>query len=117
MENSKNKPIFIVAFARGGSGILLNVLRSHPLVCSPTGELQEVIYGKRYTHESVLRIMEKRLQSKKLLKSLGPDYFSIENWKPRTQSFSDENEVLLSRIFDREISDYPLRPLNARIAY
>ena len=40
------KPIFIVAFARGGSNILLNLLRSHPEVCSPRGETHEVFRGK-----------------------------------------------------------------------
>ena len=40
------KPIFIVGLSRGGSSILLNILRSHPDVCSPRGETQEVFYGK-----------------------------------------------------------------------
>jgi hypothetical protein len=40
------KPIFIVGLSRGGSSILLNILRSHPDVCSPRGETQEVMYGK-----------------------------------------------------------------------
>jgi hypothetical protein len=40
------KPIFIVGLSRGGSSILLNLLRSHPEVCSPRGETHEVFYGK-----------------------------------------------------------------------
>lgn len=41
------QPIFIVAFARGGSNLLLNLLLSHPDVCIPRGELQQVFKGKR----------------------------------------------------------------------
>jgi len=40
------KPIFIVGFDHGGTNILLNLLRSHPGVCSPRGELTEVFQGK-----------------------------------------------------------------------
>ena len=40
------KPIFIVGLSRGGSSIILNVLRSHPGVCSPRGETNQVFYGK-----------------------------------------------------------------------
>ena len=39
------KPIFIVCFARGGSNILLNLLLSHPDVCVPRGETQQVFQG------------------------------------------------------------------------
>jgi len=40
------RPIFIVGFDHGGTNILLNLLRSHPNVCSPRGELTEVFQGK-----------------------------------------------------------------------
>lgn len=40
------KPIFIVGLSRGGSSIMLNILRSHPVVCSPRGETSQVFYGK-----------------------------------------------------------------------
>jgi hypothetical protein len=40
------RPIFIVGFDHGGTNILLNLLRSHPGVCSPRGELTEVFQGK-----------------------------------------------------------------------
>ena len=40
------RPIFIVGFARGGTNIILNLLRSHPEVCSPRGETDQVFRGK-----------------------------------------------------------------------
>ena len=38
-------PIFVNAFARGGSMILVNLLLSHPNVCCPSGETQKVFRG------------------------------------------------------------------------
>ena len=40
------RPIFIIGFARGGTNIILNLLRSHPDVCSPRGETDQVFRGK-----------------------------------------------------------------------
>lgn len=40
------KPIFIVGLSRGGTSIMLHILRSHPDVCSPRGETNQVFYGK-----------------------------------------------------------------------
>ena len=40
------RPIFLVGLSRGGSSILLHALRSHPDVCSPRGETNQVFYGK-----------------------------------------------------------------------
>jgi hypothetical protein len=39
------KPIFVNAFARGGSNIVVNLLLSHPNVCYPSGEMQKVFRG------------------------------------------------------------------------
>jgi len=41
------KPIFIVGFQRGGTGILMNLLLSHPNVCTPRGETHQVFRGAR----------------------------------------------------------------------
>jgi hypothetical protein len=41
-------PIFINSFARGGSTILMNLLLSHPKVCSSNGEIQKVFKGTRW---------------------------------------------------------------------
>jgi hypothetical protein len=40
------QPVFIIGFDHGGTNILLNLLRSHPDMCSPRGELTEVFQGK-----------------------------------------------------------------------
>lgn len=41
------KPLFINAFARGGSNILMNLLMSHPGVCVSNGETHKVFKGQR----------------------------------------------------------------------
>jgi len=43
---SKSDPIFIIGFTRGGTNILLNLLLSHPKICTVRGELQELFLGK-----------------------------------------------------------------------
>jgi hypothetical protein len=40
------KPIFVVGFARGGTGLLTNILQSHPEVCRIRGELHQVFRGR-----------------------------------------------------------------------
>lgn len=54
-------PIFVNAFARGGSNILVNLLLSHPNVCSPSGEIQEVFRGGTRA-EPQWRTMYKRIR-------------------------------------------------------
>ncbi len=44
MKNKK--PVFIVGLERSGTNIVLNLLRSHPELCSPRGETHEVFMGK-----------------------------------------------------------------------
>jgi hypothetical protein len=51
------RPIFINGFARGGTNILLNILRSHPDVCSPYGETREVFLGTHGINKWVCRIL------------------------------------------------------------
>lgn len=41
----ERRPIFINAFAHGGSNILWNILQSHPRVCSPIYETHELFQG------------------------------------------------------------------------
>lgn len=58
--NMLNKrPIFINAFARGGSNILMNLLLSHPGVCLSDGETHKVFKGTKW--ESPMRRWQKRL--------------------------------------------------------
>lgn len=42
------EPIFIIAFARGGSTIIMNLLLSHPNVCLSNGETHKVFKGTRW---------------------------------------------------------------------
>jgi hypothetical protein len=67
----KNKaPIFINAFARGGSNILWNLLQSHPNVCSPIYETHEIFCDG---------------MNRKILWALGaqPGLFDIYDLSPR----------------------------------
>lgn len=53
------RPIFINAFARGGSNILMNLLLSHPDVCLSDGETHKVFKGTKW--ESPTRRWQKRV--------------------------------------------------------
>lgn len=75
------KPIFIVAFAYGGSNIILNLLRSHPGVCSPRGELNEVFKGR--LDESVPTRIAKTLRYLPVMLAEGKDIFRFNDWGPR----------------------------------
>lgn len=90
------RPIFIVGFQYGGSNILLNLLRSHPNVCSPRGEIQEVFKGKGFPKpkEPLQVFFSKLLGYLPILISQRQDIFSLDLWQPRKQ-FS---ETTISRI-------------------
>jgi len=78
----KNKqPVFIVAFARGGSNILLNLLRSHPDVCSPRGETHEVFRGAEGLsfNDNLIR----RLKYLFIILAERRDVFAVSDWQPR----------------------------------
>lgn len=76
------KPIFIIAFARGGSNILLNLLRSHPQVCSPRGETHEVFKGKGSWEPYQVRLV-KALNYLPIRLMQKEDIFSIKHWGKR----------------------------------
>ncbi len=86
------RPIFIVAFAYGGSNILLNLLRSHPGVCSPRGELNEVFKGK--LDEPILTRIAKTLRYLPCMLAEGGDIFRFNDWEDRKpfKSFT-QNQV------------------------
>lgn len=75
------KPIFIVAFARGGSNIVLNMLRSHPDICSPVGETQEVFHGKGNTGK--VDQIRRRLQYLPIALAEKRNIFSMSQWNLR----------------------------------
>lgn len=52
-------PIFILGMQRGGTNLVLNLLRSHPECCWPDGELHEVIRGRR--DDGVVGIIRKAI--------------------------------------------------------
>jgi len=75
------KPIFIVGLSRGGSSIMLNILRSHPGVCSPRGETQEVFLGKRA--ESLLTRASKIFRYVPIMLLQREHVFSLHNCRVR----------------------------------
>jgi len=95
------RPIFIVAFARGGSSLVLNLLRSHPEVCSPRGEANEVFYGKRRLHESPFTVLAKRWRSRSIFRAEGKAVFRLDNWEPR-RPFAAQSQQAIDRILYHE---------------
>lgn len=91
------KPIFIVGFARGGSNILLNLLRSHPGVCSPRGETHQVFKGIRWHREPPWTILAKRWRYRAIRRLEGRDVFDVDDWTPRPP-FSPETRRRVDRI-------------------
>lgn len=107
MVTRKNRrPIFLVGFARGGSNLLLNMLRSHPEVCSPRGETQEVFLGK--PDESLPTRAAKVLRYLPILVALRGHLLSDRNWRPRPAF----NPAAQHRI-DRILYDEKLRAKGA----
>lgn len=53
------EPIFIYAFARGGSNIIMNLLLSHPSVCLSNGETHKVFKGTKW--DSTWRVIQKKV--------------------------------------------------------
>ena len=98
-------PIFIVSFAYGGSNILLNLLRSHPEVCSPRGELNEVFKGRREEPSSTR--LAKKLRYFPCVIAEGRDVFGFNDWDPRRPF-----KVFTHRIVDRILFDEKLRAIN-----
>jgi hypothetical protein len=89
------RPIFLVGFARGGTNILLNLLRSHPEVCSPRGETQEVFRGK--ASEPFFVRNAKRARYLPILLMERQDVFHHRNWQHRPE-FSPLTRWLTDRI-------------------
>lgn len=97
-------PIFVNAFRRGGSNILVNLLLSHPEVCSPTGELQRVFHGGA-RGERWPRIVYKRLRYGLPLDIVaGPRFFRLDNLGPRPTL-----PVAIRRHVDRALHDEKIR--------
>ncbi len=90
------RPIFVVSFAYGGSNILLNLLRSHPDVCSPRGELNEVFKGKPTERRATRTAKFMRYLPCILIERA--DIFRVQSWaEPRP--FTPLTQHLIDRIF------------------
>ena len=95
------QPIFIVAFAYGGSNILLNLLRSHPQVCSPRGETNEVFTGK--IDEPLGTRWAKRLRYLPCVIAEGKNIFGWRDWELRP-TFKPFTQKRIDRIlFDEKL--------------
>jgi hypothetical protein len=75
------RPIFLVGFSRGGTHLVLNLLRSHPEVASPRGELHEVFRGRPSEPRRVR--LAKRLRAWPIRALEGRDVFDAGDWTPR----------------------------------
>lgn len=86
-EVLNKRPIFIVGFQRGGTGILLNLLLSHPDVCKPRGETHEVFKGRRkiLPQESIFVYLAKLWRYLPIVISQRCDIFSLDWWEPRPE--------------------------------
>ena len=72
------QPIFINAFARGGSNILMNLLLTHPDVCISSGETHKVFKGTKW--DPNWRKIKKRLLYDYPIRILTrQDLFGVEN--------------------------------------
>ena len=89
------KPIFIVGFSRGGSNIMLNLLRSHPHACSPRGETNEVFRGKGKSEPLAIR-WEKWRAYLPILLEQKEDVFSADKWELR-RPFSETVQMQVDR--------------------
>jgi len=100
MTNLKNKkPIFIVGFARGGSSIMLNILRSHPKVCFTCGETQEVFFGKG--RRTIFDTFFRRLDYLPIILSEKRNIFSTSDWSKR-KLFSDSSSRRIDSILFKD---------------
>jgi len=98
------KPIFQLGFARGGSNILLNMLRSHPNVCSPRGETQQLFVGKTdpFLPKHVYSRVEASLRYLPILLRERSHVFSLKSHEKR-KSLSPFSQRQIDRIlyYDR----------------
>lgn len=94
------KPIFVVGFERGGTGILLNLLLSHPKVCKPEGETHEVFRGSRkiFPAEPLFIYLKKILKYLPILITQKSDVMSIHLWETRRE-FSLKTMDRIDKIF------------------
>lgn len=96
------KPVFIVAFAYGGSNILINLMRSHPELCSPRGELNEVFKGRR-SEPWATRFAKCARYAPILLAEGGRDVFRFNDWTPRSPFKPSTQRRVDQILFDEKL--------------
>jgi hypothetical protein len=82
-DESASSPVFIVGLQRSGTGILLNLLQSHPEVCTVGGEVHEVLQAGRRNGESLWSSLLRRSRSLPIRFLQGEDAFLVNQWAPR----------------------------------
>lgn len=99
------KPIFIVGFQRGGTGILLNLLLSHPSVCKPRGETHEVFKGRRkiLPVEPWSAYVSKLWRYLPVLISQRQDIFSIDLWESRRELSQESMKRVDQILFEEKL--------------
>lgn len=89
------RPVFLVGFARGGSNIVLNMLRSHPDLCTPGGELNQVFKGR--PSESYPARASKLLRYLPIVLAERREIFYAGSWTDR-RPFSSFSKKRIDRI-------------------
>lgn len=94
-------PIFIVGLSRGGSSILLNILRSHPDLCSPRGETHQVFYGK--PDEPLLTRLSKLARYLPIMLTQQQHVFSPHNCKARKSLLLRNRKAIDKILFEEKL--------------
>jgi len=94
------KPIFIGAFARGGSTILLNLIASHPDVCS-VAETHQVFKGRSHVESPWKSLERSLLHDLPVLVSTAQDLFSTRVLRPRKR-VSKRVQRFIDRVLYRD---------------
>lgn len=82
LSAEEESPIFIVGLGRSGTGILLNLLQSHPEVCTVGGEVQQVFSRGRRPDEPLLLSLRRRSDVLRIRMLQGENAFR-NHWSPR----------------------------------
>ncbi|TCK19480.1 sulfotransferase family protein [Thiogranum longum] len=100
------RPIFILGFQHGGTNIVLNLLRSHPEVCSPRGEIQEVFKGKGFPRrfkEPASVVLSKLWNYLPVLAAQRQDVFSLDLWEDRKALSKRAMQCIDKVLFDEKL--------------
>ena len=102
-EPMKPDPIFVCGFSRGGTTILMNLIASHPEVCT-VGETHQLFKGSNIL-DSPLQIASKALfRDLPVILSTGQDFLSPRNIAQRPRLGAGTRE-LIRRVFERSKAD------------